>query len=67
MITLKLELVEVNSVLNALGQMPFVQVQLLIKNIQDQAQPQVSQVTPPLQTQAVETKTEEKSRDDSKK
>ena len=61
MITLKLEITEVNGVLNALGQMPFVQVSQLIKNIQDQAGPQVPQVpqaAPPPQTQAVETKTE---------
>lgn len=58
MITLKLEITEVNGVLNALGQMPFVQVSQLIKNIQDQAGPQVPQAAPPPQTQAVETKTE---------
>ena len=41
MIELKLELAEVNGILNALGQMPFVQVKDLIAKIQAQAQPQL--------------------------
>jgi hypothetical protein len=41
MITLQLEINEVNGVLTALGQMPFVQVQALIAKIQTQAAPQV--------------------------
>jgi len=41
MIKLELELAEVNGILNALGQMPFVQVQALIAKIQSQAQSQV--------------------------
>jgi hypothetical protein len=41
MIKLELELAEVNGILNALGQMPFVQVQSLIMKIQGQAAPQV--------------------------
>ena len=41
MIKLELEVNEVNGVLNALGQMPFVQVQALIAKIQGQAAPQV--------------------------
>ena len=41
MIELKLELAEVNNVLNALGNMPFIQVKDLIAKIQAQAQPQV--------------------------
>ena len=45
MITLELEVAEVNGVLNALGQMPFVQVQGLIMKIQGQAAPQVEQKT----------------------
>ena len=40
MIKLELELAEVNGVLTALGQMPFVQVQALIAKIQGQAEPQ---------------------------
>ena len=44
MIKLELELAEVNGILNALGQMPFVQVQALIAKIQGQA---VSQVEAP--------------------
>ena len=43
MIKLELEIAEVNGVLNALGQMPFVQVQALIVKIQGQAAPQVAQ------------------------
>ena len=43
MITLDLTVAEVNGVLNALGQMPFVQVQALIVKIQWQAAPQVAQ------------------------
>jgi hypothetical protein len=41
MITLELELAEVNGVLAALGQVPFVQVSGLISKIQEQALPQV--------------------------
>ena len=41
MIELKLDLNEVNGILTALGQMPFIQVKDLIANIQAQAQPQV--------------------------
>jgi len=43
MINLELEVAEVNGILNALGQMPFVQVQALIVKIQGQAAPQVEQ------------------------
>jgi len=43
MIKLELEVAEVNGILNALGQMPFVQVQALIAKIQGQAAPQVEQ------------------------
>ena len=41
MIKLELEIAEVNGILNALGQMPFVQVQALIAKIQGQSAPQV--------------------------
>lgn len=41
MIKLELEIAEVNGILSALGQMPFVQVQALIAKIQGQAAPQV--------------------------
>jgi hypothetical protein len=41
MIELKLDLNEVNNILNALGQMPYVQVKDLIAKIQAQAQPQL--------------------------
>ena len=41
MITLELELAEVNGVLAALGQMPFAQVADLVSKIQGQASPQV--------------------------
>ena len=41
MITLELELAEVNGILAALGQVPFVQVAGLISKIQEQASPQV--------------------------
>lgn len=44
MVTLQLEIAEVNGILNALGQMPFVQVQALIMKIQGQAAPQVEEV-----------------------
>jgi hypothetical protein len=44
-ISLVLTIAEVNGVLNALGQMPFVQVQALIMKIQGQAAPQVEQKT----------------------
>jgi hypothetical protein len=40
-IELKLTVAEVNGVLQALGQMPFVQVSTLIQKIQQQAAPQV--------------------------
>ncbi|CAB4214894.1 hypothetical protein UFOVP1469_3 [uncultured Caudovirales phage] len=40
-IELKLTVAEANGVLNALGQMPFVQVSTLIQKIQQQAAPQV--------------------------
>ena len=46
MVTLQLEISEVNGVLTALGQMPFVQVQALIAKIQTQAAPQVQQEIP---------------------
>ena len=42
MIKLELEINEVNGIINALGQMPFVQVQGLIMKIQMQATPQVN-------------------------
>lgn len=45
MIELKLEINEVNGVLTALGQMPYVQVDALIAKIRDQA---ISQVESPL-------------------
>ena len=45
MISLQLEIAEVNGILSALGQMPFVQVQALIAKIQGQAAPQVEQKT----------------------
>ena len=38
---LELDIAEVNGVLQALGQMPFVQVQALIAKIQSQAQAQI--------------------------
>lgn len=41
MIELKLDLNEVNGILNALGQMPYIQVKDLIVKIKAQAQPQV--------------------------
>ncbi len=43
MIELKLDLNEVNGILTALGNMPYVQVKDLIAKIQAQAQPQVEQ------------------------
>ena len=43
MIKLELDIAEVNGILTALGQMPFVQVQALIVKIQGQAAPQVEQ------------------------
>ena len=46
MISLQLEIAEVNGILNALGQMPFVQVQALIAKIQGQAAPQVKPEAP---------------------
>ena len=45
MIELKLEINEVNGVLTALGQMPYVQVDALIAKIRDQATSQVDQPT----------------------
>ena len=41
MINLELDVTEVNGILQALGNMPFAQVALLIQKIQLQAQPQV--------------------------
>jgi len=41
MITLELELDEVNGILSALGRMPFAQVADLVAKIQGQASPQV--------------------------
>ena len=41
MIELKLELAEVNGILNALGNMSYIQVKDLIAKIQAQAQPQL--------------------------
>ena len=41
MIELKFDLAEVNGILNALGNMPFIQVKDLIAKIQEQAQPQL--------------------------
>ena len=46
MIKLELDIAEVNGVLTALGQMPFVQVQALIAKIQSQAASQVQQEIP---------------------
>ena len=46
MVTLQLEINEVNGVLTALGQLPFVQVQALIAKIQSQAAPQVQSEAP---------------------
>ena len=46
MISLQLEIAEVNGILSALGQMPFVQVQALIAKIQGQAAPQVKPEEP---------------------
>ena len=46
MIKLELEVPEVNGILTALGQMPFVQVQSLIAKIQGQAAPQVQPEAP---------------------
>jgi hypothetical protein len=43
MIKLELDINEVNGVLTALGQQPFVQVQALIMKIQTQAAPQVAE------------------------
>lgn len=41
MITLNLELNEINGILGALGQMPYAQVRELVEKIQQQAVPQV--------------------------
>ena len=46
-IELKLTVAEVNGVLQALGQMPFVQVSALIQKIQQQAAPQVQTTDTP--------------------
>ncbi len=46
MIKLELEIAEVNGILTALGQMPYIQVQALIAKIQQQAGPQVQSETP---------------------
>ena len=46
MLKLELEIVEVNAILNALGNMPFIQVQALIAKIQGQAAPQVEPEIP---------------------
>jgi hypothetical protein len=43
MIKLDLEINEVNGILQSLGQMPYVQVELLIKKIKEQAEPQVQE------------------------
>ena len=43
MIKLELEIAEVNGILNALGNMPFIQVQALIAKVQAQAAPQVQE------------------------
>lgn len=43
MINLQLEIAQVNAILGALGQMPYVQVKELVENIQQQAIPQVQQ------------------------
>ena len=41
MISLQLEINEINGILSALGQMPYVQVRELVEKIQQQAVPQV--------------------------
>lgn len=46
MIKLELEIAEVNGILTALGQMPYIQVQALIAKIQQQAAPQVQPEAP---------------------
>ena len=46
MLKLELEIAEVNGILNALGNMPFIQVQALIAKIQGQAAPQVQPEIP---------------------
>lgn len=43
MITLELEIGQVNAILGSLSQMPYAQVKELIENIQQQAIPQVQQ------------------------
>lgn len=48
-IALTLEIAEVNGVLTALGQMPYVQAQGLIAKIQAQAAPQVQPAIPEAQ------------------
>jgi hypothetical protein len=42
-IKLELTLDEVNGILHGLGNMPFAQVELLIKNIRDQVIPQIQE------------------------
>ena len=46
MIKLELEMNEINGILTALGQMPYIQVQALIAKIQQQAVPQVQPESP---------------------
>lgn len=46
MIELKLSTEEVNAILNALGNMPYIQVRQLIDNIMNQAKTQVDQPQP---------------------
>lgn len=41
-VTIELKVSEVNSVLNALGQLPFIQVSALINNIKTQAETQLA-------------------------
>jgi hypothetical protein len=43
MIKLDLEINEVNGILQALGQMPYIQVEQLVKKIKEQAEPQVQE------------------------
>jgi len=46
-LTLNLTLEEINTVLEALGQMPYVRVYQLILKIQQQSAPQLSHAKPP--------------------
>ena len=50
MITLNLELQELNSILTALGQMPYAQVAELVDKIRQQAIPQVQNEETPKET-----------------